>query len=57
MSVQKIGRLLQFIGLTVPPLSIFLQLTEAVSLGQMLTMLVASVCCFGIRRIVEGYAR
>ena len=55
--MHNIGRLLQFIGLAVPPLSIFLQLTEAISLGQMLTMLVASVCSFGIGRILEGYAR
>ena len=55
--MRNIGRLLQFIGLAIPPLSIFLQLTEAISLGQMLAMLVASVCCFGIGRIVEGYAR
>ena len=56
-SVRSIGRLLQFAGLSVPPVSIFLQLTEAISLGQMLTMLVASVCSFGIGRILEGYTR
>jgi len=55
--VRNLGRLLQVIGLAVPPLSIILQLTEAISLGQMLTMLVASVCSFGIGRILEGYAR
>jgi hypothetical protein len=55
--VRNLGRLLQLIGLAVPPLSIILQLTEAISLGQMLTMLVASVCSFGIGRILEGYAR
>lgn len=51
------ARSLQFLSLAVPPLSIFLQLTNAISLGQMLMMLVASVCCFGIGRIMEGYAR
>ncbi len=40
-----------------PPVSIVLQLGEAISLGQMLTMLVAAACCFGIGRILEGYAR
>ena len=55
--MRTIGRLLQTVGLGVPPLSIFLQLTEAISLGQMLTLLVASVCCFGIGRILEGYTR
>jgi hypothetical protein len=55
--VRNVGRLLQMIGLGVPPVSIFLQLTEAISLRQMLMMLVVSVCCFAIGRIVEGYAR
>ena len=45
------------IGLAVPPLGIVLQLSDAISLGQMLTMLVAAVSMFGIGRIVEGYAR
>lgn len=55
--VRAIGRLLQMAGLGLPPLGIFLQLTEAISLGQMLAMLVAAVCCFGIGRIVEGFGR
>lgn len=55
--MRAIGRACQFIGLTVPPLAMVMQLTEAISLGQMLTMLVASVCVFGIGRILEGYAR
>jgi len=55
--MRSIGRLMQLIGLTVPPISIVLQLGETISLGQMLTMLVASACSFGIGRILEGYAR
>jgi hypothetical protein len=55
--VRVFGRLLQLAGLAVPPVSIFLQLVEAITLGQMLTMLVAAVCSFFIGRIVEGYAR
>ncbi|MEX0679006.1 MAG: hypothetical protein WD063_18170 [Pirellulales bacterium] len=55
--MRKIGRLLEVVGLGAPPLSIIMQLTEAISLGQMLAMLVASVCCFGIGRILAGYAR
>jgi hypothetical protein len=56
-SVRGFGRLLQIAGLAVPPLSIVLELSGSISQGQMLTMLVASVCCWGIGRIVEGYAR
>ncbi len=55
--MRSIGRGLQVIGLTLPPLSIVLQLSDAISLGQMLTMLVSAVCGFVIGRIVEGYAR
>ncbi|MEX2111656.1 MAG: hypothetical protein WD845_00635 [Pirellulales bacterium] len=55
--MHQIGRGLQFLGLSVPPLSIVMQLSGSISLGQMLTMLVASVCLFGIGRIAEGYAR
>jgi hypothetical protein len=55
--VRSFGKLLQWIGLGVPPLAMLLQLAGGISLGQMLTMLVASVCSFGIGRILEGYAR
>jgi hypothetical protein len=54
--MRTIGRGLQLVGLGVPPLAIIMQLSEAISLGQMLTMLVAAVCSFGIGRILEGYA-
>jgi hypothetical protein len=55
--MRKLGRALQISGLTLPPLSIVMQLAEAISLGQMLTLLAASVCLFLIGRIVEGYGR
>jgi F0F1-type ATP synthase membrane subunit a len=56
-SMASLGRLLQIVGLVLPPLSIILQLQGAITLGQMLTMLVAAVSAFWIGRIVEGYAR
>ena len=55
--MASLGRLLQIIGLVVPPLSIILQLQNAITLGQMLIMLVMSVSSFWIGRIVEGYAK
>ena len=55
--MRSLGRGLQLLGLVVPPLGIFLQLSETISLGQMLTMLVAAVSSFWIGRLVEGYAR
>jgi hypothetical protein len=55
--MRSLGRALQFLGLVVPPLAVVMQLSESITLGQMLTMLVAAVCVFGIGRIIEGYAR
>jgi len=55
--MAAIGRLGQFLGLSVPAVAVLLELNHAISLGQMLVMLVASLCCFWIGRIIEGYAR
>lgn len=54
--LRSLGRTGQFAGLVIPALAILLELQHAISLGQMLVMLVASVCCFWIGRIVEGLA-
>jgi hypothetical protein len=56
-AMATVGRLMQIVGLVVPPLAIVLQLQNAITAGRMLILLVASVCIFGIGRIVEGYAR
>ena len=53
--MRRFGRLLQYVGLVLPPLAIVLQLQEMVSLGTMLSMLVIAVCAFWIGRILEGY--
>lgn len=55
--MRSIGRGLQLLGLALPPVSIVLQLSQSITLGQMLVMLVAAVCLFGMGRIVEGYVR
>jgi len=54
--VRSIGRVLQIVGLAVPPLAMVMQLSNAITLGKMLVALVAAVCLFLIGRIVEGYA-
>ena len=51
------GRCGQFLGLAIPAVAVLLELNRQISLGQMLTMLVAAVCCFAIGRILEGLAR
>jgi hypothetical protein len=53
--LRAVGRLAQMLGLALPALAIVLELGHTISLGQMLVMLVAAVCCFGIGRIVESY--
>lgn len=55
--MRSLGRNLQVLGLAVPPLGIVLELNHSISQGQMLAMLLASVCVFGIGRILEGYSR
>ena len=55
--MRGLGRIGQFLGLALPALAIILELNHAISLGQMLMLLVAAVCCFWIGRILEGYSR
>jgi hypothetical protein len=62
--MRDFGRLLQRLGLFLPPVAILLQLLPGsapggavISLGQMLMLLVAAVCLFFIGRILEGYSR
>ena len=55
--MAALGRFGQLLGLGIPALAVLLELNHAISLGQMLVMLVTAVCCFWIGRIVESYAR
>ena len=55
--MMPLGRLLQFAGLTLLPLAIFLELSQAIRLKDMLVMLVFGVAAFYAGRIMEGYAR
>ncbi|MFM8890071.1 MAG: hypothetical protein ACKOTB_00355 [Planctomycetia bacterium] len=54
--LHHLGRSGQWLGLAIPAVAIVLELAHAITLGQMLVMLVAAVCCFWIGRILEGYA-
>ena len=53
--MRILGQLGQRLGLVIPAIAIVLELNHAISLGQMLMLLVASVCLFGIGQILEGY--
>jgi hypothetical protein len=54
--MRQFGRNLQRLGLFVPPVGMGLQLAGAITLRQMLAMLIAAVALFLIGRIVEGYS-
>ncbi len=55
--MRLIGQISQRLGLILPAFAIILELNHTISLGQMLMILVASVCLFGIGRILEGYGQ
>lgn len=54
--MRVIGRLGQLVGLGMPVLAVMLELGGQITSGPMLVMLVFSVCCFAIGRILERYA-
>jgi hypothetical protein len=54
--MRVFGKALQVFGLSLPPLAIILQLSQQITLGQMLIMCVASVAAFWLGRLIEGYA-
>lgn len=56
-AMRQLGHNMQILGLAVLPLGILLELGHSIREGQMLAMMLAGVCLFGIGRIVEGYAR
>jgi hypothetical protein len=53
--MHAFGRMLQVIGLTIPPLAIVAQLSERISAGQMLQFLVVSVAVFGAGYLIQQY--
>jgi hypothetical protein len=54
--MRVIGRFGQLVGLALPAFAVILELGGRITSGPMLVMLVFSVCCFGIGRILERYA-
>jgi hypothetical protein len=53
--MTPIARLMQIAGLAIPPLAIIAELTHAISLGQMLMFLVASICLFSLGYLLQQY--
>ena len=55
--MKAVGRLGQFLGLSIPALAVIMELSGRITSGPMLGMLVFSICCFGIGRILEIYSQ
>ena len=53
--MHAVSRLLQMLGLTIPPLAIIAQLGEHITAGEMLKFLVVSVCLFGTGYLLQTY--
>lgn len=54
-TMYTIARILQIIGLVIPPLAIMAQLNESITLGQMLQFLVVSICVFMIGQLLQRH--
>jgi hypothetical protein len=53
--MYAIARLLQLAGLIILPLAMIAQLSNSISLGQMLRFLLVGVCLFSIGHILQRY--
>jgi hypothetical protein len=56
LRMLPVARLLQLAGLAIPPLAIIAQLSNRISLGQMLGFLVVSIAVFGIGYLMQAYS-
>ena len=54
--MQSVARVVQFVGLVIPPLAIVGELNGAISLGQMLGFLAAAICLFSIGYLLQQYS-
>jgi hypothetical protein len=56
LDMLSVARLLQLIGLTIPPLAVIAQLMGNIDLKQMLGFLVVSVAVFAIGYLMQRYS-
>jgi hypothetical protein len=57
--MRLFGKILQWIGLFVPPIAMYMEMTGTFlrdGVADLLLALIASVCAFYVGRIIEGYA-
>lgn len=55
--MRALARLLQFAGLTIPPLAMVAQLLNQIKAWQMLQFLFVSVCLFSVGYLMQLYSR
>jgi hypothetical protein len=53
--MHGLARLLQLVGLTIPPLAMIAQLADQISAGRMLQFLLFAVCLFGTGYLLQQY--
>jgi hypothetical protein len=51
--MYSIARLMQILGLVIPPCAIIAELSQSISTGQMLGFLVVAVCLFYIGNLLQ----
>jgi hypothetical protein len=56
LTMYLLSRMLQLVGLTIPPLSIIAQLNQQITLGQMLSFLAMSMGVFGVGYLLQRYS-
>jgi hypothetical protein len=56
LAMYSLARLLQILGLVIPPCAIIAELSQSISTGQMLGFLVVSVCVFSIGNLLQRYS-
>jgi hypothetical protein len=56
LTMYSFARLLQIVGLAIPPLAIIAQLANSITLGQMLGFVVVAVCVFYIGNLLQRYS-
>jgi hypothetical protein len=54
--MYPLARLLQIVGLAIPPLAIFAQLSNSITLGQMLGFVVVAICVFYVGNLLQRYS-
>jgi EamA domain-containing membrane protein RarD len=55
--MQPLGRFLQFVGLTIPPLAMIAQLGEHISAGKMLQFLMVAVGVFVLGYTMQRFSK